>query len=65
MAPCRFFFDAGWMHNRPRMIAAMFLTKDLMIDWRLGERVRHFPVPPSLCPNQPCRFISAFHATIY
>ncbi|KIO30217.1 hypothetical protein M407DRAFT_69379 [Tulasnella calospora MUT 4182] len=30
----------GYMHNRARMIAAMFLTKDLMIDWRLGER--HF-----------------------
>lgn len=30
----------GWMHNRARMIAAMYLTKDLMIDWRLGER--HF-----------------------
>ncbi|KAH9964010.1 DNA photolyase, FAD-binding/Cryptochrome [Russula compacta] len=30
----------GWMHNRVRMIAAMYLTKDLMIDWRLGER--HF-----------------------
>jgi hypothetical protein len=29
----------GWMHNRARMIAAMYLTKDLMIDWRLGERV--------------------------
>ncbi|KZS97675.1 hypothetical protein SISNIDRAFT_472611 [Sistotremastrum niveocremeum HHB9708] len=28
----------GWMHNRPRMIAAMYLTKDLMIDWRLGEK---------------------------
>ncbi|KAI1795162.1 DNA photolyase, FAD-binding/Cryptochrome [Ganoderma leucocontextum] len=28
----------GWMHNRGRMIAAMFLTKDLMIDWRLGEK---------------------------
>ena len=27
------------MHNRARMIAAMYLTKDLMIDWRLGERV--------------------------
>jgi deoxyribodipyrimidine photo-lyase len=26
------------MHNRVRMIAASFLTKDLMIDWRLGER---------------------------
>lgn len=29
---------AGWMHNRARMIAASFLTKDLLIDWRLGER---------------------------
>lgn len=28
----------GWVHNRGRMIAAMFLTKDLMIDWRVGER---------------------------
>jgi len=28
----------GWMHNRARMIAASFLTKDLLIDWRLGER---------------------------
>lgn len=28
----------GWMHNRLRMITAMFLTKDLMMDWRLGEK---------------------------
>lgn len=28
----------GFMHNRLRMIVAMFLTKDLFIDWRLGER---------------------------
>jgi len=28
----------GWMHNRLRMIVASFLTKDLGIDWRLGER---------------------------
>lgn len=28
----------GWMHNRVRMITAMFLTKNLLIDWRLGER---------------------------
>ena len=32
--------ETGWMHNRVRMIAAMFLTKDLFIDWRWGER--HF-----------------------
>jgi deoxyribodipyrimidine photo-lyase len=30
----------GWMHNRVRMIVASFLTKDLLIDWRWGER--HF-----------------------
>ncbi|WP_180139359.1 MULTISPECIES: deoxyribodipyrimidine photo-lyase [unclassified Acinetobacter] len=27
----------GWMHNRVRMITAMFLCKNLLIDWRLGE----------------------------
>lgn len=29
--------ETGFMHNRTRMIAAMFLTKDLHLDWRLGE----------------------------
>ena len=28
----------GWMHNRVRMIVAMFLSKNLLIDWRLGEQ---------------------------
>jgi deoxyribodipyrimidine photo-lyase len=28
----------GWMHNRARMIAASFLVKDLLIDWRQGEQ---------------------------
>jgi len=28
----------GWMHNRARMIVASFLVKDLLIDWRWGER---------------------------
>lgn len=28
----------GWMHNRLRMVTAMFLTKNLFLDWRLGER---------------------------
>jgi len=28
----------GWMHNRLRMISASFLVKDLLIDWREGER---------------------------
>ncbi len=30
----------GFMHNRTRMVVASFLTKDLLIDWRRGER--HF-----------------------
>lgn len=28
----------GWMHNRVRMIAASFLVKHLLIDWRHGQR---------------------------
>jgi deoxyribodipyrimidine photo-lyase len=28
----------GWMHNRVRMITAMFLTKDLLVSWQWGER---------------------------
>jgi deoxyribodipyrimidine photo-lyase len=27
----------GWMHNRARMVVGSFLTKDLHLDWRLGE----------------------------
>ncbi|MBO0903396.1 cryptochrome/photolyase family protein [Jiella sonneratiae] len=30
--------QTGWMHNRVRMIVGSFLTKDLLIDWRSGER---------------------------
>ena len=30
--------QTGWMHNRLRMVAASFLVKDLLIDWRWGER---------------------------
>lgn len=28
----------GWMHNRLRMVVAMFLVKNLFIDWRWGEK---------------------------
>ena len=28
----------GWMHNRARMIVASFLVKDMLVDWRWGER---------------------------
>lgn len=30
----------GWIHNRARMVVGSFLTKDLHVDWRHGER--HF-----------------------
>jgi deoxyribodipyrimidine photo-lyase len=30
--------QTGYMHNRLRMVTASFLVKDLLIDWRLGER---------------------------
>ena len=30
--------ETGYMHNRGRMIVASFLTKDLLIDWRWGEK---------------------------
>ncbi len=30
--------ETGWMHNRLRMVAAMFLSKHLLLDWRLGEK---------------------------
>jgi deoxyribodipyrimidine photo-lyase len=30
--------QTGYMHNRLRMVAASFLAKDLLVDWRLGEK---------------------------
>ncbi len=30
--------SSGWMHNRCRMVVASYLVKDLIIDWRHGER---------------------------
>jgi deoxyribodipyrimidine photo-lyase len=42
-AAMRQLVSTGWMHNRARMITASFLTKDLLINWREGERffMRH------------------------
>ncbi len=37
-AAMRQLLQSGWMHNRARMIVASFLVKDLLIDWRWGER---------------------------
>ena len=37
-AGMRQLWQTGWMHNRVRMIAASFLVKHLLIDWRRGEQ---------------------------
>jgi len=37
-AAMRELWITGWMHNRARMVAASFLIKHLLIDWRQGER---------------------------
>jgi deoxyribodipyrimidine photo-lyase len=36
-AGMRELWHTGWMHNRARMVAASFLVKHLLIDWREGE----------------------------
>ncbi|MBN9011062.1 MAG: FAD-binding domain-containing protein, partial [Rhizobiales bacterium] len=36
-AGMRQLWETGWMHNRVRMIVASFLTKHLLVDWRIGE----------------------------
>ena len=36
-AAMRQLVQTGWMHNRLRMVAASFLSKHLLIDWRQGE----------------------------
>ncbi|MDM8350344.1 deoxyribodipyrimidine photo-lyase [Pseudomonas sp. sp1636] len=42
-AAMRQLLATGWMHNRLRMVVAMFLSKNLLLDWREGERffMRH------------------------
>jgi deoxyribodipyrimidine photo-lyase len=37
-AGMRELWNTGWMHNRVRMVVASFLVKDLLIDWRMGEK---------------------------
>ncbi|QOR40198.1 deoxyribodipyrimidine photo-lyase [Billgrantia diversa] len=51
-AAMRQLLRSGWMHNRLRMVAAMFLSKHLLIDWRRGEAffLRHL-VDGEFCAN--------------
>ncbi len=37
-AGIREMLETGWMHNRTRMIVAMFLSKNLLINWQEGEK---------------------------
>jgi len=37
-AAIRQMLNEGWMHNRLRMVVAMFFTKNMLHDWRLGEK---------------------------
>lgn len=37
-AAIRQMLEEGWMHNRLRMVVAMFFTKNMFHDWRVGER---------------------------
>ena len=44
--------ETGWMHNRIRMICGSFLVKNLLVDWRVGERhFRHLLVDADLPQN--------------
>ena len=42
----------GWMHNRLRMVVAMFFTKNMLHDWRLGEKffMKHL-IDGDFCSN--------------
>ena len=42
----------GWIPNRVRMVTASFLVKDLLVDWRIGERFfRHHLLDGDLAQN--------------
>ncbi|MDX1714524.1 MAG: deoxyribodipyrimidine photo-lyase [Halomonas venusta] len=51
-AAMRQLVTTGWMHNRLRMVTAMFLSKHLLIDWRRGEAffMRHL-IDGEFCAN--------------
>jgi deoxyribodipyrimidine photo-lyase len=51
-AGMRQLLETGWMHNRVRMVAGSFLTKNLLIDWRRGERwFRHHLIDGDVAQN--------------
>jgi deoxyribodipyrimidine photo-lyase len=51
-AGMRQLLHTGWMHNRVRMIVGSFLVKDLLVDWRKGERwFRHLLIDADMSQN--------------
>jgi deoxyribodipyrimidine photo-lyase len=51
-AGMRQLLGTGWMHNRVRMITASFLVKNLLVDWRMGERwFRHLLIDGDVPQN--------------
>jgi deoxyribodipyrimidine photo-lyase len=52
-AGMRQLWKTGWMHNRVRMIAASFLVKHLLVDWRLGEQWFWDTLADADCANNP------------
>ena len=61
----------GFMHNRVRLIVASFLTKDLHLDWKLGERyfaerlVDYDPSVGTMVIGNGQHFHGVRHATIF
>jgi deoxyribodipyrimidine photo-lyase len=45
----------AWMHNRCRMIVASFMSKDLLLDWRKGEKFFLFGSDPFVPRTNPIR----------
>ncbi len=51
-AAMRELLETGTVHNRARLIAGSFLIKDLLVDWRIGERwYRHHLIDLDLASN--------------
>ncbi len=51
-AGMRQLLQTGWMHNRARLLCGSFLVKNLLVDWRIGERhFRHLLVDGDIPQN--------------
>jgi len=55
-AGLRQLWATGWMHNRVRMVAASFLVKHLLIDWREGEAWFWDTLVDADLANNPCNW---------